>query len=327
MAAASIPTLRQCNFLTLSFSGAGHLLPYHLGVAVAIKSNECSMGTPIHAVSGSSSGAIAATLFVYFPHERIKDYADRFIADGGRAMHHFKELIVEANNSAEARYRNQQSTSLANTRCSAERFVPHSGQAMSHLRAMIDDANASGEGLNPHSTTLHIATTRCSDASLRLFDFPPNLSSIPDESLVKCLEASCKIPPHFHPFDVLPSKWPSTYPEEDGVRIDGISYVDGGISAPAPPTPVDSIEGACRVVISPISGSLHSGSAIRISPIDNSWKFPLDIKCRGGFGVHPSVQNFKAMQISAGLAASTPILQEWYERGFEDATTKLTNKY
>ena len=189
MAAASIPTLRQCNFLTLSFSGAGHLLPYHLGVAVAIKSNECSMGTPIHAVSGSSSGAIAATLFVYFPHERIKDYADRFIADGGRAMHHFKELIVEANNSAEARYRNQQSTSLANTRCSAERFVPHSGQAMSHLRAMIDDANASGEGLNPHSTTLHIATTRCSDASLRLFDFPPNLSSIPDESLVKCLEA------------------------------------------------------------------------------------------------------------------------------------------
>jgi hypothetical protein len=73
---AMAPFLR-CKFLTLSFSGAGHLLPYHLGVAASIKINECA--TPIHAVSaGSRSGAIAATLFVYFPHERIKDFADRF---------------------------------------------------------------------------------------------------------------------------------------------------------------------------------------------------------------------------------------------------------
>ena len=318
-AAASAP-LRQCKFLTLSFSGAGHLLPYHLGVAAAIRSNLCSITKPIRAVSGSSSGAIAATLFVYFPHERIKEYADRFIADGGRAMHHFKKLIVEANASAERRHMNQ---SLANTRCSAERFVPHSGGAISHLREMFVDANASGEVLNQHGTTLHIATTRCSDASICFFDFPPNLSSIPNDFLVKCLEASCKIPPHFHPFDVLPSKWPSIYPEEDGIMIDGISYVDGGISAPAPPTPLDSTEGACRVVISPISGSLNSGSAIRISPGDLSWKLPLDIRCRGGFHVHPSVQNFKAIQISAGLSTTTTTLQEWYERGFQDAMTKL----
>ena len=33
---------------------------------------------PPNAVSGSSSGAMAAILFVYFPHERIKDFADRF---------------------------------------------------------------------------------------------------------------------------------------------------------------------------------------------------------------------------------------------------------
>ena len=245
-------------------------------------------------------------------------------ADGGRAMHHFKKLIVEANASADVRYMNTHSTSLANTRCSAERFLPQSGRAMPHLREMIVEANASGVALNPHNTTLHIATTRCSDASLRLFDFPPNLSSIPDEILVKCLEASCKIPPHFHPFDVLPSQWPSTYSGDDGFMIDGVSYVDGGISAPAPPTPVDSMEGACRVVISPISGNTNSGSAIRISPSDNSWKLPFDLKCRGEFSVHPSVQNFKAMQYSAGLA-STPILQRWYEQGFEDATTKLTD--
>jgi hypothetical protein len=105
--------------------------------------------------------------------------------------------------------------------------------------------------------------------------------------------------------------------------IDGISYVDGGISAPAPPTPLDSMEGACRVLISPISGKLDSGSAIRISPDDLSWKLPLDIRCRGGFRVHPSVQNFKAMQISAGLSTTTRTLQELYERGFEDAIIKL----
>ncbi len=154
-------------------------------MTAAIKFIESLKAPPIHAVTGSSSGAIAATPFVYFPHKRIQEYGNRFIADGGRAMHHFKKLIVGANASAEARYMNQHSASLDNTRCLAERFLPQNGQAMSHLREMIVYANASGEVLNPHNTTLHIATTCCSDASLCLFHFPPNLSSVPYESLVK----------------------------------------------------------------------------------------------------------------------------------------------
>eukprot|EP00571_Detonula_confervacea_P005698 CAMPEP_0172323088 /NCGR_PEP_ID=MMETSP1058-20130122/47820_1 /TAXON_ID=83371 /ORGANISM="Detonula confervacea, Strain CCMP 353" /LENGTH=276 /DNA_ID=CAMNT_0013039005 /DNA_START=286 /DNA_END=1113 /DNA_ORIENTATION=+ len=276
MTAASL--LRQCKFRTLSFSGAGHLLPYHLGVATAIRTNEkrSAISKPIHAVSGSSSGAIAATIFVYFTNDRIQEYADRFISDGGRAMY--------------------------------------------HLNKMMDGSKASSaEEDAEHNASLHIATTRCLDGALRSFDFPPNLSSISNKDhLVKCLEASCKIPPHFHPSDVLPSRWPSTYAEEYGVLIDGSSYVDGGISAPAPPTPLDSMEGACRIVISPISGSNNDEeNTIRISPNDNSWKFPLDIKCRGGFNVHPSLQNIKAMQVSAGMATS-PVLREWYERGIED---------
>lgn len=265
--------LARCKFLTLSFSGAGHLLPYHLGVATAIKH---STAKPIHAAAGSSSGAIAAALFVYFPNYLIKEYADRFISDGGRAMYHFKKMMKE--------------------------YEPSTGNI-----EMESNANS-----------LHIATTRCSDGSLHLFDFPSKLSSVSNkEHLLKCLEASCKIPPYFHPSDILPNKWPSTYPEDDGVCIGGSSYVDGGISAPAPPTPHDSAEGACRIVISPIAGGNNESNAIRVSPSDHSWKFPLDLKCRGGFCVHPSVQNIKAMQISAGVA-SPAILQEWFERGVED---------
>ena len=125
-----------------------------------------------------------------------------------------------------------------------------------------------------------------------------------------------------------------TYPEEDGICINGIAYIDGAISAPAPTTPIDMIEGACRVIISPISGNLDrshrkdedkdgvSAVVVRISPSDTSWKLPFDIKCNGGFNIYPSIQNFKAMQISAGLATPS-ILQEWYDRGFNDATKIL----
>ena len=261
--------IQRCRSLTLSFSGAGHLLPYHLGAAIALKEKERHITQQICAVSGSSSGAIAASAFVYFNDEQIKDYAERFITDGGRAMFHFKQMLDECK-------------------------LPSKQQ------------------------DLHIATTRCYDGSLHLFDFPAGSSSDQSRSrLVKCLEASCKIPHHFHPADVLPSKWPSKYPEEDGIIIGGISFCDGGIAAPAPPTPIDNEEGVCRIVVSPISGSNNEKNTIRISPRDDSWKFPMDIKCRGGFAVHPSLQNIRAMQVSAGVA-TTPILREWYERGIKD---------
>ena len=265
------------KFLTLSFSGAGHLLPYHLGVATSLLSKTTTTTKkklpPIHAVSGSSSGAIAACLFTYFPNQ-IQDYTDRFISDGGRAMYHLKEMIYDNDDS----------------------------------NLVVDNDT------NNNDTSLHIATTRCSNGSLQLFDFPSKLqSSIPDKDhLVNCIQASCKIPPHFHPSDVIEkSSWLSSssyalYPEQDGIIINGESYVDGGIAAPAPPTPLDIKEGARRVIISPISGLHYNESkTIRISPKDNSWKLPIDIKCRGGFSVYPSIQNLQAMQTSAGLASSS----------------------
>lgn len=269
--------LQQRKVLTLSFSGAGHLLPYHLGAAIALKEKD-QISKSIVAVSGASSGAIAATIFVNFANvHNIKDYAERFITDGGRAMFHLQQMMLE-----------EESVTIQSTKQS-----------------------------------LHIGTTRCSDGSLQLFNFPAGSSYSDDQisrdHLLRCIQASCKIPSHFHPSDVLPSRWPSTYPEDDGIRIDGNSFCDGGIAAPAPPTPIDNNEkgASCRIVVSPIAGSNNDDNTFRISPRDESFKFPIDIKCRGGFAVHPSLQNIKAMQVSAGVSAPA-ILREWYKRGIDD---------
>ena len=276
--------IQRCKVFTLSFSGAGHLLPYHLGAVIALKEKE-QISKSIVAVSGSSSGAIAATIFVNFASvENIKDYAERFITDGGRAMFHLQQMMLD------------ESVTIQSTKQS-----------------------------------LHIGTTRCSDGSLQLFNFPAGSSSsdqISRDHLVRCIQASCKIPSHFHPSDVLPSRWPSTYPEDDGIRIDGKSFCDGGIAAPAPPTPIDNNEKGtsfCRIVVSPIAGSNNDENTIRISPRDESFKFPIDIKCRGGFTVHPSLQNIKAMQVSAGVSATPAILREWYKRGSEDVGILLAD--
>jgi len=290
------------KFLTLSFSGAGHLLPYHLGVASTIhkhylrapslSSSESLRPSPPKAISGSSSGAIAATVYCLFPN-RIEEYAERFIESRGRAMSHLLEMMSEN----EIKFNN---TSRA---------------------------------------SLHIATTRCSNGTLQLFDFPsPETENNPQslqqvsQHLIKCLEASCKIPDHFHPFDVLPnSRWtsPSTYPEQDGVVINGDSYVDGGIAAPAPPTPLDSKEGAIRVVVSPISGgnnNYNDNTTIRISPEDRSWRLlPMDIQCRGGFSIRPSVQNVRALQVAAGIGSSS-VLRDWFDRGMDDAGEAIISK-
>ena len=97
----------------------------------------------------------------------------------------------------------------------------------------------------------------------------------------------------------------------------GILLNNRCISAPDPPTPLDIKEGACRVVVSPISGPVLENNTIRISPKDNTWKLPIDIKCRGGFSIYSSIQNLQAMQNSAGLVSSL-ILQDWYDRGIDD---------
>ena len=137
--------------------------------------------------------------------------------------------------------------------------------------------------------------------------------------LLRALRASCHIPPTFHPWDIF-SRHALSYPQQHGIEIDGNGYVDGGIAAPAPIVNGDDGESlSTTIVISPFSGSSLANWNIR--PVDTSWKFPLlgNIAARcGTFTIQPSVQNLKALIVSAGVA-SPHVLRDWYKRGGDDA--------
>lgn len=256
----------------LAFSGAGHLISYHLGVAKTLQNSNKTAA--IKSVAGSSSGAVAAAVLACIPHQ-LEEYTDRFLQDGGRAFANFREMLVDT--------------------------------------YTVDQSSIICEG----RPTLHIATTKCSDGSFKIFSFEPDNMQNQHRKLLVALQASCKIPLLFHPWDAF-SKHAPSYPEHDGIEIDGDFYVDGGISCPCPIVPTD--DDATNISISPISGSsLTKCHAIR--PNDNSWKAPLlsDVVARcGTFAVRPSVDNLRALFASAG-AASPRVLKDWHDRGVDDA--------
>jgi predicted acylesterase/phospholipase RssA len=73
---------------SLSFSGAGHLLSYHLGVAKTL-----SQKHKIRAVAGSSSGAIVAAALTLFSHEDFLKFTSRYLKDGGYALTNFQKVL------------------------------------------------------------------------------------------------------------------------------------------------------------------------------------------------------------------------------------------
>mmetsp|Transcript_63816 Transcript_63816/g.74743 ORF Transcript_63816/g.74743 Transcript_63816/m.74743 type:complete len:300 (+) Transcript_63816:176-1075(+) len=285
MCRAAAALAKSPSYWTVSFSGAGHLLPYHLGAARSLLASQVGLhnepervfataplGLPVRAVAGSSSGAIAAAVMALLPH-RLEEYADRFLQDRGHALRNLTCML-------------QEETSVAS------------------------------EETRRSSLPLTICTTKCSDGSMQLFDFPDEKRDLP--YLLHTIQASCTIPPTFHPYDIISSR-PLSYPEEGAIKIDGFHYVDGGIAAPAPPTPFDMDVNSHRIVISPLSGG-HSASECSIRPRDTSWSLPWDITASRdrSFRIRPSVQNLQALLGSIG-AASPAVLKKWYDRGTQDA--------
>ena len=258
------------RIVTISFSGAGHLLPYHLGAATVLmkacgavdstatktmplapgntfrglrKQEQDRLGEktkndndqqrapllpPIKAVAGSSSGSIAAALMAYLPH-KMEEYADKFIREGGHAYQIFERMIL-----AEEEEREKKSINAARTKI--------------------------------RQWELYVCGTRCTDGELCLFPFNYNANTAGTtdfnkdctsrkimtskmfecveerEYLFKAIQASCKIPVSFHPIDMI--SWPifgasKLNYDEDGIQINDQYYCDGGIVAPAPPTPYD----------------------------------------------------------------------------------------
>ncbi len=331
------------SFWTVSFSGAGHLLPYHLGVAKTLLSNHTEelqseksredsavAGLPIRSVSGSSSGAIAATVMTVLPH-RLEEYTDRFLQDRGHAFRNLRQMLKDETQD-----------------CASDRLQSPS-----------------------NSLLLSICTTRCSDGGIELFTFDGHLQTNGDtstpksnERLLKAIEASCKIPRSFHPFDMVALNYKGalqmnkgTYPDQEGTEIDGKSYVDGGIAAPFPPTPLDgNTDCTGRIVVSPIVGeyfykqsddekSLPLLKAIKPAA-DASWKVPLfsSVSIFGSAGqeeqtvplvavrANSSIQNLRIFTTAMGVVPASPndspsggsgILRDWYERGQEDAHEML----
>ncbi len=134
------------KFLTLSFSGCGHLLPYQLGASSVFieeskRSSSRLSGTKsfprTKAVAGSSAGSIAAVLHSRMPH-RIEEFAVKFISDRGHALKTLTAMLHEEENS--------------------QNLLPPSSTSV---------VPEKGYG----SPNLYIATTKCADGSQHLFRY------------------------------------------------------------------------------------------------------------------------------------------------------------
>ena len=156
------------------------------------------------------------------------------------------------------------------------------------------------------------------DGQLRIFDFP-STSPSSDSRMWRALEASCHIPPSFHPIDLFSST--KSYPDSEGVCVDTNEhyyYVDGGIAAPAPPTR----PGLRRILISPIAESQSNKHQEdwRISPwaTTTSHLWPATIGLKHNFRVDLSFANLRALRAAVGMTTSAE-LHGWYQRGQDDA--------
>lgn len=331
----------QHKSLSLSFSGAGHLLTYHLGVSFSIlqriyqnevtkkvssKSNrnkhhpyESLPILPIKSVSGSSSGAIAAVIFAKIPH-RIEEFAARFIERRGKALEILSSMLHDEE-------RHWTST------CGENDIInDHDSSLNNSDTTRLNASSMLDQRIVKVPPNLYIAVTRCTDGLPHLFRFSNNRmfstisSSWNTDGILEAVRASCTIPASFHPIDLFPGLFNQSvqYPDIEGISIDGSSYVDGGIASPAPILPTVNTNGSKTVIISPISFAGTSSNIYRISPNDDSWGLlPFqNITCLYNFKVKPSIQNARALRVASGATTSEE-LQEWYDRGVADAKEKL----
>jgi predicted acylesterase/phospholipase RssA len=198
-------------------------------------------------------------------------------------------------------------TVLAKAPNSIEEFVNDytqgRGNGLDLLKDLLENSDET-----PICDELGICTTICRNGKSKIFHFQPS-DRQQDKLLLQCVEASCRIPKTFHPWDVFSKH--VTYPDEDGIWIEDDYYVDGGIAAPAPPTSTKP-----RLIISPVSGS--SINSDRISPGDRSLTVG-QLNAEVDFGTKLSWQNLQSISVSMGMA-STAALRDWYQRGQDDAS-------
>ena len=183
----------------------------------------------------------------------------------------------------------------------AQNFLRTRGQGLSLLQERLQ------QEIILKGPILSICTTKCRDGQAHMFDFAIGSSSFAPRLMPSVL-SSCSIPRSFHPMDILSSK--NSYPDSEGVGIDNIFYVDGGIAAPAPPT----IPTLRRIVVSPIAGG--TDDCWRVSPRGARYCFSINLK--HSFRVDTSIANLRALRVAAGMTTASE-LQSWYQKGQDDA--------
>ena len=188
-------------------------------------------------------------------------------------------------------------------------FIQGRGEGLALLKDVLRSTDT-----NPICHELGICTTICRNGKSKVFRFSSN-ERHQDDLLLRCIEASCRIPRTFHPWDIFSKD--VTYPDDDGIQIGDDYYVDGGIAAPAPPTTYEP-----RLILSPVSGS--SSFSERISPDDRSFSIG-QMNAHVDFGTKLSRQNFQSMFVSMGMG-SRDILRDWYQRGQDDASHFITRR-
>lgn len=267
------------KFWTLSFSGAGLLLPYHLGAARVLRDSLSASNSlsPIRTVAGSSSGAIAATFMALLPH-RLEEYSDRFLHDGGRGLSLVKEMLEE------------EAKAPSTTTTTSQELV-----------------------------TLYVCVTKSLDGSKHLFRFDSKDDPLKDPNLFRAIHASCMIPKSFHPYDVFSPQKPSYPDGIDinGVLYCDGGIASPAPSTPMDDDPNCARNIVISPISGPESGNRPGGGSIRPKDLSLALPFAFTSGC-GSFRVNVSLQNLRAAFGSVG-ATTPEALRDWYERGADDA--------
>ncbi len=301
--------------VALSFSGSGHLLIYHLGVARRLRRSEWAPF--IRSYAGASGGAIAAAVCALLPND---DDLEAFVEESALRCDGFGGLARALGVVPPA-------------------AIDHGVQINSRITPITDDAVRGVSG------SLFIGATECRTGRRALFSHYESA-----HQLMQCILASAAIPRSAHPLDLIrsPSN-PPTYPESDGVIVPrscewghvssdtdlealpyspyGEAFVDGGLTAAVPRPPAELQ--LALVTVAPISGPRGdlgvacSSAHLHVCPADTSVKVPFIAPSLAGLRCYLSSDNLVAARRTLGASPQT--LRHWFERGEEDAEWLLQN--
>lgn len=288
--------------LALCFSGSGHLLCYHLGVAQHVL-RESSWAGRVDAFVGTSGGAIAAAACALLPEDGS---ADVRLVDSAVVGDAFGQLARELSPGGAV-------APSALTRANGRLFLGAT-ECETSRRALLSQFGGSAE------TLLTCVLASCAiPKSAHPFDLlfrasPPRYPSRDGIFVPLSCEhdggASARkqaAPAH------APAEW------EAGVR----AYVDGGLSA-ALPLPPEEL-GLDVLTVSPLSGPRQQPGPARrmhLCPDDRSARIPGWAPALAGLRVYVSLGNVRAAASAGG--APPAVLRSWYDRGRADAEEFVT---